>query len=231
MKENYTQTEYAYNKEQVTNVVYNEKYKDFNWHILDSEIVLLEYKTKEHYLKPNKRVNIYVALFTTAWARLRLYELLDLLKEKVMYCDTDSVIFQDDNSESCKKIKTRIGSGLGELTEEISSKHKADNIKTFVSLGPKNYHCLLDTGKKFGVCKGFRLNQDAEDKITMDKKIKLVTDDKEKYELVNYGIIKANKKDRELKNADQLRNFSCEFDKRMKKHVNENLIISLPYGY
>ena len=34
-----------------------------------------------------------MACFTTCWARLRFYEALDLLKERVVYFDTDSVVF------------------------------------------------------------------------------------------------------------------------------------------
>ena len=41
-------------------------------------------------ISPN--LNIFVACFTTCWARLRLYEALELLNERVLYFDTDSVI-------------------------------------------------------------------------------------------------------------------------------------------
>ena len=38
-------------------------------------------------------VNIFVAAFTTCYARLKLYEALDLLQQQVLYFDTDSVIY------------------------------------------------------------------------------------------------------------------------------------------
>ncbi|CAC5422354.1 unnamed protein product [Mytilus coruscus] len=58
---------------------------------------------KKEYSKPNPSVNVYIALFTTAHARLKLYELLDILQERVLYMDTDSCIYNDDGSEACKK--------------------------------------------------------------------------------------------------------------------------------
>jgi DNA polymerase elongation subunit (family B) len=37
--------------------------------------------------------NVVLAAFTTAYARLKLCEVLDMLQERVLYYDTDSVIF------------------------------------------------------------------------------------------------------------------------------------------
>ena len=44
----------------------------------------------------NKVTNIFVGIFTTAWARLELYKLLvksDLIGENVLYVDTDSCAY------------------------------------------------------------------------------------------------------------------------------------------
>ncbi|CAC5360558.1 unnamed protein product [Mytilus coruscus] len=103
MRDNFTQKEYCFTLEHITKIVFNEKYKDISTMILDENIVLTEYKKKEEYSKPNPSVNVYIALFTTAHARLKLYELLDILQERVLYMDTDSCIYNDDGSEACKK--------------------------------------------------------------------------------------------------------------------------------
>ncbi|CAC5356818.1 unnamed protein product [Mytilus coruscus] len=124
-------------KEHITKIVFNEKYKDISTMILDENIVLTEYKEKEEYSKPNPSVNVYIALFTTAHARLKLYELLDILQERVLYMDTDSCIYNDDGSEACKKVENMMGSKLGDLTDEIVSKHNANHIKQFISLVQK----------------------------------------------------------------------------------------------
>ncbi|CAG2200579.1 unnamed protein product [Mytilus edulis] len=230
MRDNFTQKEYCFTLEHITKIVFNEKYKDISTMILDEDIVLTEYKNKEEYSKPNPSVNVYIALFTTAHARLKLYELLDILQERVLYMDTDSCIYNDDGSEACKKIESMMGNKLGDLTDEIVSKHNANHIKQFISAGPKDYSMKLDTEKLVSCCKGFRLNAEVEEKITLDKKIKIVTDENEKYETVKYDNIKIGK-DNQLKTVKQVKAYDYMFDKRMVYCENENLIRSFPYGY
>ncbi|CAC5389341.1 unnamed protein product [Mytilus coruscus] len=104
-----------------------------------------------------------------AHARLKLYELLDILQERVLYMDTDSCIYNDDDSEACKKVENMMGSKLSDLTDEIVSKHNANHIKQFISAGPKDYSMKLDTEKLVSCCKGFRLNAEVEEKITLEK--------------------------------------------------------------
>ncbi|CAC5419259.1 unnamed protein product [Mytilus coruscus] len=204
MRDNFTQKEYCFTLEHITKIVFNEKYKDISTMILDENIVLTEYKEKEEYSKPNPSVNVYIALFTTAHARLKLYELLDILQERVLYMDTDSCIYNDDGSEACKKVENMMGSKLGDLTDEIVSKHNANHIKQFISAGPKDYSMKLDTEKLVSCCKGFRLNAEVEKKITLDKKKKIVTDENEKYETVKYNNIKIGK-DHQLKTVKQVK--------------------------
>ena len=77
-------------------------------------------------------VNIFIACFTTSYARLKLYDALDILKERVLYMDTDSVIYTQKPTES--SIPT--GNYLGELTNVLDD---GDHITEFVAAGPKNY--------------------------------------------------------------------------------------------
>ena len=58
-----------------------------------------------------------------------LYNKLDYLKEKVLYFDTDLIIYADDGT---KNVKT--GDMLGDMTDEISGK----GITNFASTGPKS---------------------------------------------------------------------------------------------
>ncbi|XP_068683418.1 uncharacterized protein [Montipora foliosa] len=81
-------------------------------------------------ISPN--LNIFVACFTTCWARLRLYEALELLNERVLYFDTDSVIFVQSPGE----MKPVLGDYLGDFTDELTN---GDFITEFCSGGPKNY--------------------------------------------------------------------------------------------
>ena len=76
-----------------------------------------------------------------------LYKKLDYLKEKVLYFDTDAIIYIDDGSK--KKKKT--GDILGEMTVESS----ADEIHQYVSTAPKTYSFKYGNIKQKSAIKGF----------------------------------------------------------------------------
>lgn len=77
--------------------------------------------------------NVYLACFTTAHARLKLYELLHRLGRRVLYYDTDSVIYRHRSEE---RDLAPLGSYLGDLTDELGD---GRHITEFVSTGPKSY--------------------------------------------------------------------------------------------
>lgn len=54
------------------------------------EVVCVDKKENEI---DNGKVNIFIAAFTTCYARLKLYESLEKLQQQVLYFDTDSVIY------------------------------------------------------------------------------------------------------------------------------------------
>lgn len=106
-----------------------------NFHIVSEDTIQLEWIDHPLFPTVDYRTNIFLASFTTMWARLKLYSVLDILGEDVLYFDTDSVIFKVSSSDLLSKLP--IGNYLGELTNEISSED--DFITEFVSGGPKNY--------------------------------------------------------------------------------------------
>jgi len=57
---------------------------------IGDEYMMLEYKTQHYSARPFRYANIPVGVFTTSHARLRLYEALEGLGERALYCDTDS---------------------------------------------------------------------------------------------------------------------------------------------
>ena len=74
--------------------------------------------------------NVFIAAFTTSLARLRLYDALDFLGDRVLYCDTDSVIYK---TKRCQD-KLPLGNFLGQFTDETDG----DVIVEFCSGGAKN---------------------------------------------------------------------------------------------
>ena len=97
-------------------------------------------------------VNIFVACFITSYARLKLYNALDILQKRVLYMDTDSVIYTQKPTESI--IPT--GNYQGEFTNELED---GDHITEFIAAGPKNYAYITKNGKQCCKVRGFTLNE------------------------------------------------------------------------
>ena len=60
---------------------------------ISDDRVEVQYTLQEEDESILPNLNIFVACFTTCWARLKLYDALDILQERVLYKDTDSVVF------------------------------------------------------------------------------------------------------------------------------------------
>ena len=107
------------------------------------------------YATENKLTNIFIGIFTTAWARLELYNLMDLLGENALYVDTDSCIYVSKH-DSPKPI---LGDYLGNLTNEITPKYGPGSyITQFACGGPKNYAYVVNNGAKHCKIRGFTFN-------------------------------------------------------------------------
>ena len=61
-----------------------------NASLVSDDMVELRYEYTENFIQPNAKTNVVIAAFTTAYARLKLYGVLDMLQERVLYYDTDS---------------------------------------------------------------------------------------------------------------------------------------------
>ena len=123
--------------------------------LLNDELVEVVFKRKQEYAEESKATNLFVGIFTTAWARLELYNLLDLLGKSVLYVDTDSCVYVS------KPVgpKPATGDFLGDLTNEITPKHgQRAYITQFLCGGPKNYAYKVSNGKTHCKIRGFTLN-------------------------------------------------------------------------
>ena len=101
-----------------------------------------------------RHTNEVIGSYVTTGARLKLYTFLDALKEKAIYCDTDSVIYIQNRGQppavSC-------GDKLGDLTNELG---RDDYIEDFVSGGSKDYALKIVNGRtkeKKTICKVRRI--------------------------------------------------------------------------
>ena len=56
-------------------------------------MILVTYKVKDNFISENAKTNVVLASFTTAHARIELNTYLLQLQDRVVYYDTDSIIY------------------------------------------------------------------------------------------------------------------------------------------
>ena len=96
--------------------------------IFNEDVLEVSVMKKEDACEGTGKTNIFIACFTTAMARLKLYKELEKLGEQVLYYDTDSVIYR------WKECQHYVPTGIffGEMTDEL----ERDPIVEFGSAGP-----------------------------------------------------------------------------------------------
>ena len=205
-------------------LMYTAEFEVCDARMVNENMLEVQYRNTEEFAEQNNKVNVVIAAFTTAYARLKLYDLLDLLQERVLYYDTDSVIYVHQPD----KPDPPLGNYLGDLTDELNG----DYITSFVSGGPKNYAYRTKKGKTDTKIRGITLdytttgkinhdvvralvhlhtNCNTEGKVTIDIPFKITRDKKEKI-----IVTKKMKKD-----------YHIVYNKRV---ITENYA-TLPYGY
>ena len=127
---------------------------------VSDEMIEIHYENSENFIAPNAKTNVVIAAFTTAYARLKLYGVLHILQERVLYYDTDSVIFVSKPNDP----EPPIGPYLGELTDELGG----DYITAFVSGGPKNYNYRTNNNKVETKVRGITLDCTAKQKVNFN---------------------------------------------------------------
>lgn len=110
--------------------------KKFHSGELDMEVLedtdeWVEFIVTETKITPKTNTNLALAIFVTANARLRLYNVLSRYGKEVVYCDTDSVFVED--SADPMITSTELGAWKDELDGGI--------ISEMYSSGPKMYYC------------------------------------------------------------------------------------------
>lgn len=168
-----------------------------------------------------------MAAYTTAQARLKLYNYLQPLDRRVLYCDTDSVVFTTAPGE----WEPALGDYLGDLTDEAPQ----NAITTFVIGGPKNYAYTLKTPNKkgqFSICKvrGITLNFKNSIDINYQTVKEMVTGDRSDSisVIIDENKIVRNPSTGHLLTKRESKDYKIVFDKRV---ICDNDYLTYPYGY
>ena len=217
---NMSQTKYVTELSEFYEILQNDKLDNINFQFINDDMVQMSYNYKDQFVDNSNNTNIFIACFTTSHARLMLYDKLDYLNEKVLYFDTDSIVYLDNNT---KKIET--GDMLGDMTDELEGK----KMTSFVSTGPKSYSFKYGDNKEKSAIKGFTLDYKNSSILNHDSMRKIVKKKIRELTIVNEN--KIARQNREIVNKYCEKVFKFGYDKRVIKQVNKNHIDTLPYGY
>ncbi len=148
--------------------------KDF--HVLTPNIMLIEYGQAKEFEGVDPKTNVVISAFCACYGRLELWKVMHWLGKRVLYHDTDSVIYTPLLAgEEEQEVHPPTGECLGQLTDELSCKNvgcsgcqRGHWIVDFVSCGPKNYAYRLNTGETVCKVRGFSLNYQASQVINLN---------------------------------------------------------------
>ena len=169
---NQPKTKVVYSAAEFNAIVFNDEYElgiidrlpyhDYAWQIT--------FKLKSDYMKEEPRnTNVYVAAFTTTLARIKLWKELHKLGKRVLYYDTDSIIYKTGPGEE----DLERGPYLGELTNELE---EGRHITEFVSTGPKSYAYRDNKGAQMIKFKGISKTLHNVGKVKLETMLQCVDD-------------------------------------------------------
>ena len=98
-------------------------------HHVNVDCLYVSYKKSKEFQTPALNINVIIASYVTPHATLELYSYLEQLKDRALYCDTDSVIYRHIVGE----YNPPLGEFVGGMTDELGCSH----ITGYVSNGPK----------------------------------------------------------------------------------------------
>ena len=87
-----------------------------NLHILNNDMIMMEYKQSEEFKELSNKTNVIISAFCSAYTCIKLCQVMNKLGNCVMYHDTVSIIYTYKLQEWIPPI----GEYLGDLTDELS---------------------------------------------------------------------------------------------------------------
>jgi len=130
MNSNKTQFKIISKLEEWLLLLNDDKIKISNISFSNDNLMYVYYSDMDDYHVGNVNTNVVLASFVTAQARLKLFEELNRLQERVIYCDTDSIFYLTRGDQ----YEPNLGTNLGELTNEIAPED-GNYIREWVSAG------------------------------------------------------------------------------------------------
>lgn len=221
----HSKTEYVTEPEDYYKLIYSDTLEVQQIILLnDGQMAQVTYSELKESVKPLAYGNVVLASCVTSHARLRLYDMLDRLQERVLYHDTDSVIYQTMNQDDAE-IPT--GSSLGQWEDECKDP-SSDWLIEFVSIGPKSYAYRTHAGKEVVKCKGITMDMSTKKKIHIQRMKEMVMHQSECEEITYPRRITRDKVLKHLRTEPVTKCVQLVYTKRQRR---ADSVETLPYGY
>ena len=196
--------------------------------IINDQMVEVHYQHQKEDIPVSPNLNIFIACFTTCHARIKLYETLQSLGERVLYYDTDSIIYCTDEGQT----NPALGNYLGDFTSELD---KDEYIEKFVSGGPKNYGYTTNEGHVECKVRGFRLNSEGKTQLNYNVMRQNVLDEIQQpllkprqIQVINTHHIVRDPQTYQLSTYPQQKQYQLVYNKRV---IDPHTFKTYPYGY
>ena len=230
MRDNMPKTRYINSYREVVDYFTSRTKRVTDATLVGDDLMLLQYQLIDDAADAPRKTNVILAAFTTAHARIILYKNMQLVKNprNVLYCDTDSIMYIHDRSQS-EIMDIPIGSGLGEMTNELPEDVLIDK---FWSAGPK-FYCMsghrIPSGLEYNIfkVKGVTLNRATEKTFNPTTFKKLVLGETHELRSPFSSLSRCVR-------TGQIKTRTCE--KRARVTSNKRVFdtktgVSIPYGF
>ncbi|XP_053378490.1 uncharacterized protein LOC128548119 [Mercenaria mercenaria] len=147
-RSNLTQSMYVTKPDTYNDMIKTRKQHVEDIHYVNKETVHVDWIYGDNFIENTSQTNVVIAAYTTAQARLKLFETLKRLDRRAIYCDTDSCVFVTRPGD----WEPPLGDFLGEFKDEVAG----NKITSFVTAGPKSYAYALahpDKDENKSICK------------------------------------------------------------------------------
>ncbi|KAK3718095.1 hypothetical protein QZH41_005714 [Actinostola sp. cb2023] len=191
--------------------------------VLSDFVLQVRYERWRETVDFNPDGNVVVGSFVTAHGRLRLLDQLERLGERVLYHDTDSIIYTTRGDEP----EIPIGSRLGQW-DDVCGNPEENCIEEFVALGPKTYAYRTHKDEKVVKCKGISLTPLVKEKVHLESLLGLLTGREASIAAHYPRKIVRDIENKQLVTRPQTKRLRMVYTKRV---LQEDGIKTYPFGY
>ncbi|XP_055329857.1 uncharacterized protein LOC129582370 [Paramacrobiotus metropolitanus] len=202
MREDRLSTQFISEPKDFYELLLNDALEIHNIEFFSDTVIQVAYKSKEDFIPVNPKTNVILAAFTTAHARLHLYNYMAQVGRNLIYFDTDSLMWIHRQGDP----EVPLGNYMGDLTNELND---GEFITEVTICAPKSYAYVTNKGKH--VCKT-TVNADTFNR-TIKKTLNLntftslwTTPGPQVYPLRYSSVIRRNKRTLEIDAVDQISN-------------------------